>query len=139
MFFSKGCEYALRATIYLAKNGGTEKVGIHIIAKDLDVPMHYLSKVMQILVRNGVISSIKGRNGGFYLSESEVNEPLIRIVHAIDGMEVFRKCGLGIKDCNSKQPCPLHNDIKDYRDNLMKVLSNSSIGSKVDDETFLAK
>ena len=139
MFFSKGCEYALRATMYLAQYDGNEKVGIHVIAKDLDVPMHYLSKVMQILVKNGVISSNKGRNGGFYLTESEVNEPLIRIVHAIDGVEVFRKCGLGIKDCSSKQPCPIHYDIKDYRDNLMKVLSNNSIGSKIDGETFLVK
>lgn len=139
MFFSKSCEYALRATLYIAKNGNIQKVGIRVIAEDLDVPMHYLSKVMQILVKQKIISSVKGRNGGFYLTESEINKPLIRIVHAIDGEDIFRKCALGIKNCSSKQPCPLHYDIKDYRDNLMKALSSNSIGSKVNSATFLSK
>jgi Rrf2 family transcriptional regulator, iron-sulfur cluster assembly transcription factor len=129
MFFSKSCEYALRATMYLAKNAINKNIGIQIIAEDLNVPMHYLSKVMQTLVKHEIISSIKGRNGGFYLSENEVNKPLIRIVHAIDGEDVFRKCGLGISDCSNKRPCPLHNDIKAYRENLKLALSSNTIGS----------
>ena len=129
MFFSKSCEYALRSTMYLAKNASDKKIGIHTIASDLDIPVHYLSKVMQTLVKHNIVSSIKGRNGGFYLSENEINKPLIRIVHAIDGEEVFRKCGLGINDCNSDKPCPLHNDIKAYRENLRLALATKSLES----------
>lgn len=132
MFFSKSCEYALRATMYLANIEEGQRVGIHIIAKDLELPADYLSKVMQILVRSKVISSAKGRNGGFYLSESELNAPLIRIVHAIDGKTVFQKCGLGMSDCSSTQPCPLHNDIHAYRKNLELALLNNSVFSMKD-------
>ncbi|NOQ72843.1 MAG: Rrf2 family transcriptional regulator [Crocinitomix sp.] len=143
MFFSKSCEYALRASMYLAKLEDNQKVGIQIIAKDLDLPPDYLSKVLQILVKKEIISSSKGRNGGFFLTKSEINKPLIRIVHAIDGEDVFRKCGLGIRDCSNKKPCPLHNDIKAYRDNLKLALSSNSIGSTLDDikagVTFLSK
>ena len=128
MFFSKSCEYALRATMFLAQEE-EHNVGIHTIAQKLDIPESYLSKVMQQLVKEGVVSSIKGRNGGFFLSSSEINEPLIRIVQAIDGPNVFLKCGLGIKDCSNTKPCPLHNDIKAYRENLKLALSNSSIKS----------
>ena len=142
MFFSKSCEYALRATMYLAKNNGVDKIGIHTIAKDLDLPLHYLSKVMQTLVKSKVISSVKGRNGGFYLNQNEMNEPLMRVVHAIDGEHVFLKCGLGISNCSSKRPCPLHNDIKAYRDNLQLALSSSIISTRegIDNgQTFLAR
>lgn len=142
MFFSKSCEYALRATMYLAKNNGVDKIGIHTIAKDLDLPVHYLSKVMQTLVRSNVISSVKGRNGGFYLNHNEMNEPLMRVVHAIDGERVFLKCGLGISDCSSKRPCPLHNDIKAYRENLQLALSNSIKSTTegiINGQTFLAR
>ena len=129
MLFSKSCEYALRATMYLAKVEEGTKTGIQVIAKDLGLPVDYLSKVLQMLVKQEVISSSKGRNGGFYLTQNEINEPLIRIVHAIDGEDVFRKCGLGINDCSSDRPCPLHNDIKAYRANLQLALTTSSIGS----------
>ena len=143
MFFSKSCEYALRATMYLAKDTSHKKININTIAKDLNVPMHYLSKVLQKLVHENIISSIKGRNGGFYLSDNEINKPLIRIVHAIDGIEIFQKCGLGINDCSSKRPCPLHNDIKAYRENLKIALSNNTIESTRQDSlmkrTYLSR
>ena len=133
MFFSKSCEYALRATLFLAQNKSEEKLGISTIASKLDIPEAYLSKVMQTLVKHKIVSSSKGRNGGFYLSKNELNEPLVRIVHAIDGDDVFLKCGLGIKDCSSTKPCPLHNDIKAYRENLRLALSTNTINSMQSD------
>jgi Rrf2 family transcriptional regulator, iron-sulfur cluster assembly transcription factor len=143
MFFSKSCEYALRATMYLAKAKENERIGIKVIAKALNLPPDYLNKVMQQLVKSDLVSSVKGRNGGFYLTQNERNIPLIKIVHAIDGEVIFRKCGLGIDNCSSKKPCPLHNDIKAYRDNIKLALSNNSIGSTLHDLeagiTFLSR
>lgn len=143
MFFSKSCEYALRATMYLAKAKENERVGIKVISKALKLPADYLNKVMQLLVKSDLVSSVKGRNGGFYLTQNERNEPLIKIVHAIDGEAVFLKCGLGIDNCSSKKPCPLHNDIKAYRDNIKLALTNNSVGSTFQDieagVTFLSR
>ncbi|MDX2359352.1 MAG: Rrf2 family transcriptional regulator [Crocinitomicaceae bacterium] len=143
MFFSKSCEYALRATMYLAKIEEDQKTSIQVIAKELDMPADYLNKVLQILVKSDIISSAKGRNGGFFLTKNSINQPLIRIVHAIDGEEVFRKCGLGINDCSSDRPCPLHNDIKAYRENLRLALSSNSIASTrtgtIAGETYLSR
>jgi len=127
MFFSKSCEYALRATLFLAKNDDRKKIGVQHIAEELNVPMHYLNKVMQTLVKNNIVSSSKGRNGGFYLTDEEINLPLINVVHAIDGKDVFDQCGLGLKECSNEHPCPLHDDIKAYRENLKLALSENSI------------
>ena len=110
---------------------------------EFNIPSHYLSKVMQILVKNSVVSSIKGRNGGFFLTENELNMPLINIVHAIDGKEVFNKCGLGLSECSNSQPCPLHDDIKAYRENLRLALSVNTLASLGEDvisgQTFLTR
>ena len=135
MFFSKSCEYALRATMYLAKAKANERIGIKVIAKDLSLPSDYLNKVMQSLVKHDLVSSVKGRNGGFFLTKSARNKPLLKIVDAIDGETIFLKCGLGIYNCSSKKPCTLHNDIRAYRDNLKLALSNNSIGSTHKDIT----
>ena len=143
MFFSKSCEYALRATLYLAKNQGGQKVGIQTIADELDAPMHYLNKVMQTLVKQGIVSSSKGRNGGFYLTDHEVNQPLINVVHTLDGVDVFNRCGLGLKECSNEHPCPLHDDIKAYRENLKLALTENSIVSLSEGilagDTFLSR
>ena len=143
MFFTKSCEYALKATMYLAKLNQEEKVGIKVIAKELDLPPDYLSKILQSLTKHKLVSSTKGRNGGFYLTNNELNQPLIKIVHAIDGDKTFKKCGLGIKDCSSKRPCPLHDEIKEYRNNLRRLFANKSIGSTregiISGEVFLSK
>ena len=67
----------------------------------------------------------------------------IRLLFQQDGEEVFRKCGLGINDCSSKFPCPLHNDIKAYRENLRLALSSNTIISTAketnDGTTFLSR
>jgi Rrf2 family protein len=142
MFFSKSCEYALRATLFLARNRDQKKTGVQYIAEELNVPMHYLNKVMQTLVKNNIVSSSKGRNGGFYLTDEEINLPLINVVHAIDGKDVFDQCGLGLKECSNAHPCPLHDDIKAYRENLKLALSENSIEvlseGVSDGKTFLA-
>lgn len=127
MLFSKSCEYGLKATLFLAKNPDGSKTGIRQLADELEIPMPYLNKVLQILVKNGIISSSKGRNGGFYLTEYERKHPLIKVVQVIDGDAIFQHCGLGLKNCSSEQPCPLHNDIKAYRENLKLTLSINTI------------
>ena len=122
--------------------GTKKKTGVQYIAEELNVPMHYLNKVMQTLVKNNIVSSSKGRNGGFYLTDEEINLPLINVVHAIDGKDVFDQCGLGLKECSNAHPCPLHDDIKAYRENLKLALSENSIEvlseGVSDGKTFLA-
>ncbi|MCB9223137.1 MAG: Rrf2 family transcriptional regulator [Crocinitomicaceae bacterium] len=143
MFFSKSCEYALKATMYLAKQGDNKRVGIKVIARDLNLPADYLNKVLQILVKHKLVLSSKGRYGGFYLTKNELNKSLLKIVKAIDGKDIFNRCGMGIENCSGEKPCPLHNDIKAYRDNILFVLSNKSVASTTSQinngVTFLSK
>ncbi|MDX5347462.1 MAG: Rrf2 family transcriptional regulator [Hymenobacteraceae bacterium] len=131
---TKTSEYALRSLVYIAmhvENGN--KVGIKEIAKELELPMHFVGKILQDLVRKGMIASSKGPHGGFYLSNPASEISIMDVVRLIDGVEAFKRCGLGLKHCSDKHPCPLHNDFKIYRDGLARLFKTKTIQDLVQD------
>ena len=142
--FSKACEYAIRAMMYIvtiSKDGA--KVGIKEIARQTDTPEPFVAKVLQILSKRNIVSSVKGPNGGFYLEPKSRRLPLIDIVKAIDGDELFLSCGLGISNCSERKPCPIHYEYKAVRDQLKQMLTSNTIQDLalglVKGDTFLIK
>ena len=132
--FSKSTEYAIRAVVFLAKNSSEEKrFGIKTIAKDLGFPEPYLAKVLQHLVRRNIIQSAKGPNGGFYATSQTLDITLLNIVDANDGLEFFKKCGLGLVECNDEKPCPIHKDYQIFRGDFYKILSEKTIKNMKED------
>lgn len=125
--FSKTCQYAIRATIFISKKSSEgERVGIKEIAKGIDSPEHFIAKILQDLSKKGLVSSFKGPNGGFFIEEDS-DCTIADIVKAIDGNKVFSGCGLGLDYCSESRPCPIHNEFKVVRDELSRVLNNAKI------------
>ena len=63
--FSKTCEYAIRATIYIASESSAGKrCGIRDIARKIESPEPFTAKILQRLVKADIIKSIKGNGGG---------------------------------------------------------------------------
>lgn len=141
--FSKTCEYAIRATIYIGKQSKDgSKIRLPEIAENTNSPVAFTAKILQVLVKNDIISSTKGPNGGFSISKSQEQKvALIDIVKAIDGESTYNGCGLGLKECSEKKPCPIHFHFKEIRENLKNMLANTSINQLIDKldkgETFL--
>ena len=126
--FSKACEYAIRATLYISiKSIEGSKLGIKEIAKEIDSPEPYTAKILQTLVREGIISSVKGPNGGFYLEPKSKPIPLNAIVKAVDGDDVLHSCSLGLKECSDNFPCPIHADIQKYKERLRKIMREKTV------------
>ena len=70
---SNSSKYAIRAVLYLANNSSVEKkLGSKKIAEEIDIPAPFLAKIFQVLSKANIISSTKGPNGGFYLTEKDV-------------------------------------------------------------------
>lgn len=127
--FSKTCEYAIRGVFFIAhKTADGGRAGIKEIAAGIGSPQPFLARVLQDLSRRGIIQSAKGPNGGFYLNEDSLKRPLAAIVEAVDGNGVFIGCGLGLKQCSEINPCPLHHQFKDIRNQIQNLLENTSIG-----------
>lgn len=141
--FSKACEYALRAVLYVSiKSVNGSRLSIPEIAKEIDAPFAFTGKILQTLVREEIISSIKGPNGGFYIDPKSKPVALSDIVKAIDGSDdVLHTCALGLKDCSDKFPCPIHGEIKIYKDRLRTVMKETTVQSLANDlskgKTFL--
>ena len=128
--FSKTCEYAIRAMIYIAKKSKSgQKVGIKEIAKNIDAPEHFIGKILQDLSKKGLVQSLKGPNGGFYLDKDHLKCSVAEIVLATDGDKIFSGCGLGLKECSPSQPCPIHNEFKKMRIKIHSMLSKTKIGT----------
>ena len=68
--FSKACEYGIRAVIYIwSQSEEGKKIGIKDISKEIDGPEFFTAKILQSLAKQGVVSSAKGPNGGFFIEK----------------------------------------------------------------------
>ena len=128
--FSKTCEYAIRATLFIAlKSVDESKVSIDAICENIEAPKPFTAKILQTLVNSNVVSSKKGVKGGFYITEEQLKASLITIVYSVDGKDIFTKCAIGLKHCAESHPCPIHSKFKVVREKLTTILTKATIGN----------
>ncbi len=127
--FSKACEYAIRATIYIAQQSLEDKrVSLKAISNEIDSPVAFTAKILQQLTRNKIVTSVMGPTGGFQMDKDRIDEvKLSKVVDTIDGDSIYRGCGLGLKECDASRPCPVHDRFAKIRDDLQKMLVSTSI------------
>jgi Rrf2 family iron-sulfur cluster assembly transcriptional regulator len=124
---SKRTQYALRAMMYIASNQNNNKIGVNFIAEELAIPKQFLSKILQELVINGLLHSSKGKKGGFYLTNKNLNSNLRQIIEIFDGDSFFKGCVIGLEQCSSENPCALHAATAIYRNDIKKNLEVNSL------------
>ncbi|MFP4367944.1 MAG: RrF2 family transcriptional regulator [Candidatus Kapaibacterium sp.] len=125
--FSKKCELALQAVLFLSAQEPSKRFNAQEIADHLTVPKEFLSKILQSLTSEGIIGSKKGKFGGFYLAKPASEIRLIDIVMIIDGLEMFHKCVLGFRGCSVEEPCPVHGKWGKLRDETYRMLSEETL------------
>ncbi len=127
--FSKSTEYAMRATIFIAQKGSEEnKLSLHEIALAIDSPPSFTAKILQSLTKdNCVISSVRGPNGGFYITEEAKLLPIRKVLEAMDESDLFVKCILGLNNCSETMPCPMHYQYKPIKQQLVKLFETKTI------------
>jgi Rrf2 family transcriptional regulator, iron-sulfur cluster assembly transcription factor len=125
--FSNSTKYAIRAIVHMLNDKGNEKNTVVDMAAELSIPRPYLSKVLQQLSKSRIISSTKGRGGGFYLSEENLYRPLIDVIICIEGHNVFNKCILGLQECSDSDPCILHHHFNSFKMSIEKSICEQSI------------
>jgi len=122
------CKMAIKAVIYLSsRHGSGENAGMKEIAECIGASEHTVGKLLQVLVKQGVIRSMKGPAGGFYISEEQMEQPIMAIVEAIDGRHVFKECGLGLSKCSATRPCPIHHEYKVARGLIAQLFNTKRI------------
>lgn len=127
--FSKACEHGIKAIIYIATQSlNGERVKMGDITENIASPEAFTAKVLGELVKKGIVESLKGPYGGFYIQPSKMESIKVSdIVFAIDGDEIYNGCGLGLSECSPSQPCPMHNKFIAVRSQLKAMLESTNI------------
>lgn len=125
---SRASKYAILSTLYLAEHSSKEKkISVKQIADEIDVPSPFLAKLFQQLVHAKIISSVKGPNGGFYITPKNGKKTICDIIENIDGLHKLNECFLGLHECDSKNPCPVHFIVEPFKNSILGKFRDKSI------------
>jgi len=122
---SQTVEYALRAVVYLAKET-PHACTTDQIARETLVPKAYLSKVMQSLVRSGLVRSQRGLGGGMTLTRGTDAISLLEVVNAVEPLKRILSCPLGIAT-HGANLCPLHRRLDDALESLQDSFGSTTL------------
>lgn len=141
VFFSRQCEYAIQSVIYLAQKKEGQMTTIKEISSHLNIPFHFLGKIFQKLSRKGLLHSMKGVSGGFWLAKPAQEIVLMDIIIAVDGPDVMNLCVLGYKECSTTEPCPMHDEWKTTKETFFAAMNKKNIldiGKSIKKEGYVA-
>lgn len=131
--FSRSTEYALRATIFIARSGTKDRLlTIDDISIGIGSPKAFTSKILQKLTgANGVVVSYKGPNGGFRFAKECTALPIIHILRLMGEVEVINKCIMGLSHCSDANKCPMHNEYKPIKKQIINLFEQQTIGDLI--------
>ena len=124
--------YGIRAMLALAKLPAGESAGASRIAEVVDVPQSYLSKLLQILAREGLVISQRGVGGGFQLGRDARDISLYDLIVPLERLERWNACILGNAVCSEQSPCALHSRWKAVQKSYLNMLRNTSLAELAD-------
>lgn len=105
---SKSVEYSILALKYIADNENITVISSRKISDDLHIPYDLLSKLLQKLVRQGIIKSQQGKFGGYNLLVSANKLTVLKIIEALNENVQLTNCTIdnaSTEDCSRINDC----------------------------------
>jgi Rrf2 family protein len=128
--FNKETEYALRGLVYInLQNLKGRRPGTVEVAREIEAPPFYIAKILQRLVKSGFLRSLKGKGGGFFFDPDKPGVPIINLISSTEGDRSFSGCSFGLKQCDSDNPCPLHEKYAPIREAINKLITEETVQS----------
>ena len=126
---SKKVEYGILATQYIAmKNGETSSA--KEIAEKLDLSFDFLSKTLQALMKNGIISSQQGIHGGYKLTKSPEEISLTDIIHSLEERITIVNClSPGDESCRKMENCTLRDPFHYIQNKIDDLFNDMTINN----------
>jgi len=123
----RNTDYALRAMVNLAGNYGEGPISTREIAQSEDISYQLACKLMQKLNNAGLVKSIMGPNGGFFLSKKPKNINLAEIIEVIQGPLSLSRCLLGKNVCKKQNHCPITGKLTKLQKNISDYLQGVTL------------
>ena len=107
MFITKKADYAVRCVLYLANNQeGLATIGE--ISNAMHVPESFLAKILQQLIKTGIVVSERGIKGGFSLARNPEEISLLEVIEIMQGPAALNSCAVDGKNCELSKRCTVH-------------------------------
>jgi len=126
MNYSRECEYAIRAAIYLAEHPNHIHYPLEISTQE-KVPQHLVLRAMGTLHLNGIVEQTDDMTPGFKLAKDAGEITLYDIKAAIDGTDDLEACAIGLGKCSDSVPCALHESYKPLRKAWIDYLEKTNL------------
>jgi len=127
VIFSRSCEHGINVVLYLAVSGREGFIPVRTLAQRCSIPFHFLGKICGQLTHSGILQSHKGPNGGVALGRPMSGITLLQVVDAIDGLEQFDGCVLGLEPCSCVNPCPVHEHWAAIKASIQTMLASKTL------------
>src|SRR5438552_10557204 len=124
---TKKADYGLMALKHLAERGESGSASATDIADTYGIPPAALAKILQKLVRNGLLVSQHGTNGGYFLAREPRNISALEVIKAIDGPLFITSCGDEKHGCYQSPKCTVKEPLRKVNQSIQQVLSRISI------------
>ncbi|MBU2494262.1 MAG: Rrf2 family transcriptional regulator [Bacteroidetes bacterium] len=121
MLFNKKTEYSVKILLYMSSMLKYEYINAGEIAAKINLPKEFLSKILQTLTHYGIVSSQKGKNGGFKLIRDANNIRLIELINAFEDESFFTKCIIGTQKVCAGCNCPMHDSWEKTKTEIKKA------------------
>lgn len=131
---SKKADYALIAMKHLARNAGAPSTSAREIAEQYDIPIELLAKVLQRLVRTGLLQSTQGTRGGYTLSRPPKSISVADVIQAIDGPLTVTACSTEKNDCEQYSKCSVRDPLWQIRERIVAALGTVTISEMAADQ-----
>jgi Rrf2 family protein len=120
-------QYAIRALSCLARMQSGETVLGRELSKQASVPSNYLSKIMLVMRKGGLVEATRGAGGGYRLARPAAQIRLLDVVSVFESSANQLECVLGIGLCNDDRPCPAHDQYKQVREQFVRFLEGTTL------------
>jgi Rrf2 family protein len=130
---SKKADYALMAMKHLAQARPSASASAREIAEQYDIPIELMAKVLQRLVRTGLLVSTQGTRGGYTLSRPSASVSVADVIQAIDGPFSVTACSSQNNACEQYSKCNIRDPLWQIRERIAEALGTVTIAEMAAD------
>jgi Rrf2 family protein len=129
LMLSKKVEYALIAVLHMADLRPGSIVTAKDISEQYHIPADLLGKVLQALVRSGLVSSLQGAHGGYHLARALDGIQLGEVIEAVEGPVFLTKCQEDPAQCGQFHACTIKEPVQLLQEQLQQFIHSISLGA----------
>ena len=135
MLFTKKVDYSIRAIIYLSTKDNNKPIYLREISEAKGISRQFLAKILPDLMREGLVKSFRGIQGGFILAKPPSEITISDIIQAVRGPIAISKCLQKEQQCDLEKTCKMQDIWKKAQENLMDVLDRTTIADLIGDKS----